>query len=152
MKWLLAALMMGFLPSAIFGADDAKTDLKRLEGTWKVVSVEAAGNKVNPGKGAPEKIVIKDGKLTLFAGGKALPTAKNLKIEIDPKKKPKTINLVRGEKESLPGIYEVKKDKLKLALPLISLDRKPGEKIPRPKSFETKDKPVVVLVAKRSQK
>jgi hypothetical protein len=56
---------------------------------------------------------------------------------------------VRGEKESLPCIYALKEEELKLAMPFVPKGRNSGERLLRPESFETKDKPVMVLTAKR---
>lgn len=156
MKFSMAILVAGFLVSVGAADDEAgKADLRKLEGVWKVVSLEVADVKVKAGPGRPEKLVIKDGKMTIFSGGKEVPTAKNLRLVLDPNEKPKAVDLVRGEKESLPCIYEVTADKLKLAMPLIRAKKKPGERIPRPESFDTqdaeKDKPFLVLTAKRSK-
>jgi uncharacterized protein (TIGR03067 family) len=152
MKGLIAIFVAGFIVSLGLAVDeDSKADLRKLEGTWEVVSFEVGGKKVDPGKGAPEKAVIKDGKATFFAGGKEIPTFRNLKLELDPKKKPKEVNLVRGERERLPCIYEVTEEELKLAMPLVPKERKPGEELSRPESFDSKDKPVVILTAKRSK-
>jgi uncharacterized protein (TIGR03067 family) len=152
MKWQITILVAGFFTAvSIAAADDAHADLKRLEGTWQVIAIEAGGMKVDAARGAPEKAVIKDGKATFFALGKEMPTFRGLRLDLDPKKNPKAVNLVRSEKESLPCIYEVKDDQLMLAMPLVPKDRKPGSQLPRPESFETKDKPVMVLIARRSK-
>jgi uncharacterized protein (TIGR03067 family) len=133
-------------------ADDAPSaDLKALEGTWEVVSIDAGGMKLEPSKAGIEKAVVKDGKVTFFVQGKEVPTFKDLKLQIDAKKKPKTLDLLRGEKEALPCIYEVTGDEWKLAMPLVPKDRKPGEALPRPESFDSKDKPIMVVIAKRSK-
>jgi len=152
MRWTIAILAACLVVMAGVAADDdGKADMRKLEGTWEVVSIEAGGKKVDAGKGAPERVVIKDGKATFFAEGKEMPTFKDLKLELDAKKKPRAVDLVRGEKESLPCIYEVTAESLKLAMPLVPRDRKPGEALPRPESFDTKDKPVMVLTAKRAK-
>ena len=80
-----------------------------------------------------------------------MPTFKDLKLQVDAKQKPNAVDLVRGEKERLPCIFEVTADELKLAMPLVPKERKPGEELQRPESFDSKDKPVMVLLAKRSK-
>jgi hypothetical protein len=80
-----------------------------------------------------------------------MPTFKNLQLDLGPRKVPRAVDLVRGDKESLPCIYELKDDELKLAMPLVPRDRKPEEPLARPASFDTKDKPVLVLIARRSK-
>jgi uncharacterized protein (TIGR03067 family) len=152
MKQPIVILVASFIVSASLAADDDnKAEMQKLEGTWKIVSFEVEGRKVDPGKGAPEKAVIKSGKATLFAGGKEIPTFRDLKLELDPKKKPKAVDLVRGEKESLPCIYEVTAKELKLAMPLIPDKKKPTDKLSRPESFESKDKPIMIMTAKRAK-
>jgi uncharacterized protein (TIGR03067 family) len=150
MKWPIATLAAVVFVSVIVAADDdAKAEMQKLEGAWKVVSFEAGGMKVDPGKGAPEKIVIKNGKATFFAGGKEIPHLREVRLDLDPKAKPKAINLVRGENETLPCIYEVTANELKLGMPMAREKGDPGAPAPRPKSFDTKDKPFVVLTTER---
>jgi uncharacterized protein (TIGR03067 family) len=151
-KCQVVVLVAALVVAAVAAADDAtSTDLQALEGAWDIVSIEADGMKVDAGKGAPEKAVIKDGKATFFSQGKPIPTFKDLKLRIDATKKPRAVDLLRGDEESLPCIYEVTADELKLAMPLVPKERKPGEALQRPESFDTKDKPVTVLLAKRSK-
>lgn len=145
---LVTALGVGSIAVA---GDDTKADLRALEGAWEIVGIEAGGRKLEGGKGAPEKAVVKDGKATFFSQGKEMSTFKDLKLMIDAKKQPKAVDLVRGDKESLPCIYEITADGFRLAMPLIPRERKPEEPLPRPESFDTKDKPVMVLTAKRSK-
>jgi uncharacterized protein (TIGR03067 family) len=152
MKWTIAFLAAAFAVSAARSADDEnKTDMKKLEGAWDVVFMDVAGKKFEPGKDAPGKLVIKDGKMTLFAEGKEVNTFKDLKLELDAKKKPKAVDLVREGKDTLPCIYEVTAEEMKIAMPLVPKERKPGELLPRPESFETKDKPIMVISAKRGK-
>ena len=150
MRWRIVTLAVG-LAVVTASADDAKTELGRLEGEWEVVGVEAGGMKAPAGSGGPEKAVVRDGTVTFFAQGKEMPTFRGLKVEADPRKKPKALDLVRGGRERLPCIYELSDGEWKLAMPLVPKDRKPGEHLPRPESFDTKDKPVMVLVAKRGK-
>ncbi|HSQ56579.1 MAG TPA: hypothetical protein VLM40_12625, partial [Gemmata sp.] len=100
----------------------------------------------------PDEVVIKDGKANFLSAGKELETFRNLKIELDPKKKPRAMDLLRGPNEGLPCIYEVTATDLKIAMPLVPKKRKPGEGLPRPESFDSKDKPVMVFIAKRDMK
>jgi uncharacterized protein (TIGR03067 family) len=152
MRQPIAVLVAGFVVSAVTAAeDDTKAELKRFEGSWEVVSIEASLMKTAPGKGAPQKAIIKDGKATFFAQGKELPTFKDLTLAIDPKKKPKVLDFIRGGNECLPCIYELTDQELKLAMPLVPKERKPGDRLPRPESFDTTGKPFLVLIMKRSK-
>jgi uncharacterized protein (TIGR03067 family) len=145
----VVVVLAGVFASA---ADDASSaDLKALEGTWEVVGIEAGGMKFEPGKGGPEKAVVKGDTVDFFVQGIAMPNFNNIKLKLDATKKPKAVDLLRKDKEALPCIYEVTADGWKLAMPLVPKDRKADEKLERPTSFDTKDKPVMVLTAKRSK-
>lgn len=130
-------------------ADEA--EFKKLAGTYDIKSIMADGERMPAGKGGPDQIVIKDGKFTLMMGGKAMGTFADLTMEIDAKKTPKAIDLIREGKDQLPAVYELKDDELKLAMPLVPLQKKKGELLPRPDSFETKGKEYLVVTAKRKK-
>jgi uncharacterized protein (TIGR03067 family) len=153
MRQFLVLLAACVLPAAARPDEKAaKADLAKLEGTWEVTGADVAGKKSDAKAFGVEKLVVKDGKLTLFSGGKELRV---YQLTLDPAKTPKATDLVRdrdGAKEQLPCIYQLDGDEFKLGMPLVPKDRKPGEALPRPESFETKDKPVLVLTAKRAKK
>ena len=151
-KGQIVALLVGFFISAATASaaqDEIDSDAPLLEGTWNVASIEAGGRKMEAAGGAPEKAVIKDGKVTFFSQGKEMSTFKNLKLQVDAKKKPKALDLVRNANETLPCIYELTQDEWKIAMPLVPKDKKPDELLPRPESFDTSNQPVMVLTAKR---
>jgi uncharacterized protein (TIGR03067 family) len=136
----------------IAGDDKAKADLQKLEGSWDFVSIVIAGEKKDgAGAGGLEKAVIKGNKMTFFAGGKEIGNFKDLELRLDPKKTPRAADLLREGRETLPCIYEVSDDTFKLAMPLVPTNRKPGEALPRPESFDSAGKPVMVLTAKRAK-
>lgn len=130
--------------------DDTMTDLKGLEGTWEVVGIEVSGNKVIVGKGSPDKVTIKEGKITIWAQEKPFAIFKDGRLELDPTMKPKAIDIVLTKGQKVPGIYELKEEHLKLAIPKAPDNSK--ELLVRPESFDTKGKSVVLLVMKRSKK
>jgi uncharacterized protein (TIGR03067 family) len=121
--------------------ETVKKELKRLQGTWKVIRFEAGG-KDETAKG-PKKIVIK--------GDELQGLAPNVKFRIDPAKKPKTLDLIdkSDPKRIFPLIYELKDDELKIVIPLVPAGK--GEAPKRPDSFETKDKPLALITAKREK-
>ena len=119
MKWYVAVLAAGFASAAVAAEDDAKADLAKLDGSWEIVAIEAGGMKMDARKGAPEKAVVREGKATFFTDGKEIPTFKDMRLDLDPKKTPRSVDLVRNEKESLPCIYEIKGDEWKIAMPLV---------------------------------
>ena len=105
--------------------DDAvKKELKKLEGSWATVSIEAAGQKVtDEDKIKTRKLSTKGDKYTLKVGDETVQGT----IEINPTKKPKTI-AVKPESgtnkgKTLLGIYELDGDSLKICLALPGKDR-----------------------------
>ena len=127
-----------------------KTEMDGLEGTWDVVSAEYQG-KAMEADNSPATAVIHDGKATFSFSKKSGKDAWEIKLDVNPRPKLKESNLLRPSGERLPCIYERTDDTLKLAMPAVPKERKLDEPIPRPASFESKDKQVVILVAKRKK-
>jgi uncharacterized protein (TIGR03067 family) len=118
---LVAALTIGRV-----GAQDdtSKKELKKLEGTWATVSIEAAGHKVSDeDKIKTRKLTTKGDKYTLKVGDETVQGT----IEINPTKKPKTIDVKpdsgSNKGKTLLGIYELDGDSLKICLALPGRDR-----------------------------
>ena len=127
-------------------ADD-KDELKKLEGTWEFVSGEAGGQEVPKGKGAPNKLTIKDGKMTGFGA--------DIKLATDATKKPKWLNMTftrDGRESTINGIYELDGDELKISMPLApKKDSGVAFENKRPESFATKGKPEMMLKLKKAK-
>jgi uncharacterized protein (TIGR03067 family) len=145
----LVGLMIAGLLLAADAKDDAAKEMKKLEGTWKVVAAEASGTKVPDDKLKDAVVIIKGDKLTL--GDKGDKGAKDLVFKIDPSKKPKQIDLTdpKDKDKTALGIYSLEGDELKLCIPL-SPPGKKDEKT-RPDSFETKDKKALIFTCKREK-
>jgi uncharacterized protein (TIGR03067 family) len=132
MKRLIGVVLLAGATAAL-AADDkkdaAKEELKKLEGTWVLVMSEQDGMKSDPEFAKNAKMVIKDGKMTVYAGKARSSEAT---ITVDPSKKPKTIDATQtfgGPKgKKVPGIYDLDGDNLKICF---------GEK-QRPKDFTGK--------------
>jgi uncharacterized protein (TIGR03067 family) len=134
MKRLFGALLLAGASLAL-GADDKKDDavkdeLAKLEGTWTLVSSEQDGMKADPDVAKKLKLVVKDGKWTVYVGDKVSTEAK---FTIDPTKKPKTIDMtgtMGGDKgKKYLAIYDLDGDDLKLCI---------GDTKTRPKVFDGK--------------
>jgi uncharacterized protein (TIGR03067 family) len=137
---LVTVFVIGLLLAADAPKDEAiQKEVKKLQGTWKVVAFEVGG-KVQPG---PKQLVIKGED---FEG-----LAPNVKFRIDPSKKPKTLDLINKDdpKKVFPLIYELNGDELKIVIPLVEAGK--GEEAKRPDSFQTKDKPLGLITAKREK-
>jgi uncharacterized protein (TIGR03067 family) len=145
MKKTIRVLVL--LSPLLLAADRAKTEatraaLRRLEGTWKLVSAEAKGQP------APEDVIkdlkweIKGNRLSAHGAEKEV----KLTFQLDATGKPKTIDVTNpARKETVQGIYELAKGRLRVCLAA------PGEK--RPGQFATKeDLKVVLFVFQREKK
>jgi uncharacterized protein (TIGR03067 family) len=133
--------------------DAAKEELKKLQGKWKILSAEMGGKEVGIAKLGLTHIEFKDEKMSLIpAGGKA---PRPFGIKLDPSKKPRHMDWTKlDEKDAkpLPAIYALDGDNLKLCFPLLpSKDEKLPIPIMRPESFDTKEKPYGLLIAKREK-
>lgn len=95
-------------------AEAAKKELKKLEGTWQVVSMERDGEKQSEDDAKQFKVIIKGNKYTLKNQDN---TVNQGTLTIDATKKPKTIDIKPTEGDNagqtMLGIYEQKGDTLK---------------------------------------
>ncbi|MCI0705712.1 MAG: sigma-70 family RNA polymerase sigma factor [Planctomycetia bacterium] len=107
-QWVitLASVDWGFV--ADDPKEDAKTDEEKLQGKWKVVSVQDGGREVE----------IEDATVT-FVKDKMILKDGNRKLEgpfkLDSTKKPKWIDATMSERKTL-GIYELDGDNLKICI------------------------------------
>ncbi len=143
--WL--GLMVVLLVAADAPKDEGKKDQGNLQGTWQIVSEEN-----NEKEGTEEAIkgaqlIVKDATWKLQKAEKIVFTAE---VALGADRKPKTFDLVIGEKEkktTIQGIYEVDGDTLKTCIRLGE-----GE---RPKEFSTKggkkESALVLSVYKRQK-
>jgi uncharacterized protein (TIGR03067 family) len=118
--WLLA----GSGPPAPAGdakADAVKKELAKLEGTWQLVSAETDGKKAPDEQVKQIKVVIKGDHHTVWFGDKAL--AKNVRFQIDPTQKPKTVDDTLDDGRMIHGIYELNGDTLRSCVAAVGKDR-----------------------------
>jgi uncharacterized protein (TIGR03067 family) len=123
-------VVAGLLVAADAKEDAAKEDLKKLEGTWVILSAEENGKQVPEGviKDLDLRITITSNKVMLRLPQKKTEEAT---LTIDSTKKPKQIDLKSGDVE-IRGIYSLDGDMLKMcAVKEQSKDR--------PTDFTTKD-------------
>jgi uncharacterized protein (TIGR03067 family) len=127
-----AALAMGAaLAGLVRAADDQKSDLERIQGSWLTTGIEVDGQKAVPP--ATIKTRFKDKNYSQSADGKEVETGA---FALDDSKNPKTIDFKietgpdAGKDQA--GIYKFDGEELILCV------ARPGDKT-RPKSFETKD-------------
>jgi uncharacterized protein (TIGR03067 family) len=121
-------------------AQDAKEDMKKLEGTWVVVSAERDGKNYDR---------IKDDQV-VFAGDKITIKSKERDqkgtYKLDPSKKPKALDLISDNAGDPPvhGIYEFKGEELRICF------SRPGKD--RPTAFATQAGSEMTLVVMKRVK
>src|SRR6516162_9782879 len=104
-------LMVGLL----IGADDPETgaikkEMSKFQGTWSFVSMEVEGMKY-PDNHVSMYTLVLTGDQWTFSDGKK--SAAKLTFQLDPTKKPKTIDLVDmdvDKKRYIRGIYSLEGD------------------------------------------
>jgi uncharacterized protein (TIGR03067 family) len=127
----LASVAVAFLTVGLVTngfADDAKSDLKGIEGTWEVLQG------VINGRPAPEdlsKLKFSFNENTLTISGAGRPGKHEYSFRIDPTKEPKALDISAADgpqKElSISCIYELNGDQLKLAMPNRETQARPTE-------------------------
>ena len=112
----------------------ARDDLKKLQGTWECVAMEREGDQVPPESFKGSTAVYEDDRVTLYREGEVFRRGI---VTLDPSKSPKKINTwdLTGPyaDDTVPGIYEVDGDTLKLCFS--------RPKVARPVEFTTKKEP-----------
>jgi len=121
--------------------DAAKEELKKMEGTWLLVSGEDNGQMMPAEMLKTIKAVIKGDKLSIYFGDKAFEGT----LTVDPSKKPKTMDTVMtADKKTGVAIYELDGDNFTICV---------GNKGERPKEFTgKKDSGCSLYVYKREKK
>jgi uncharacterized protein (TIGR03067 family) len=123
---VLAVLLVSLVVNA---QEDAKKELQKFEGTWKVAAFEQKGQKADTEAFKEFKLTIKGDKFTFESPGDKMEGT----IKVDPSKKPKALDVEgknsSGETIKSAGIYELDKDSMKVCYRLNSTDR--------PKEFKT---------------
>jgi uncharacterized protein (TIGR03067 family) len=142
-RWLSAMVVLGFvIPQARAGGED----VKRLQGTWVVVSGEKGGKK---GAGADFETFAAKFRLTITgtkfrSSGPGSDDAGGT-FQVDSAKKPKEITFTRDDGKQTKGVYEFRDGLLRLC------SGRPGD--PRPKGFQTEEgSPAILLVLKQKTK
>jgi len=137
-RFAAAALFLALVLPAARG-DDKDDAVKKLDGTYQVVSVLVGGKADDSKKDEVKSFVIKDGSITI----KLDKRDEVANFTLDSSKKPAHLNLTpKDGKETLKGIYETKETDKGLELTIAFPHNENAE---RPKDFKGEDKDVVVV-------
>jgi uncharacterized protein (TIGR03067 family) len=107
----MACLLMGS-NSAL--DDDPGTDLKNLQGTWKIVRAEQEGNDVKGQLGYDEFLIEGNSSQVRIKG-----EVRKGRFQIDPSKTPKQITVAPPGGGEVLGIYELNGDTWKILVPKV---------------------------------
>jgi RNA polymerase sigma factor (sigma-70 family) len=118
----------GEKPAAKPGEDAGKDDLKKLQGTWRLVAAEEGGKAVPPANFGRNTHWVFHGTKATFTSGLRVLTGT---ITLDPGKDPRWVDLAIGGGLVQRGIYELKGDTLRLFLQPAGAER--------PTEFRTKE-------------
>jgi uncharacterized protein (TIGR03067 family) len=144
---IIGSLALVTAASAALLAQDAKSELEKLRGTWAVVKV------VEEGKDKPEEAegvkLVFDGETITVKNAKRNREEK-AKFRIDPSRAPKHLDLTPLDREgkaqaTLPGIYALDGDTLKLCLTEGDASKRPGD-------FESKEGSNRILIELKREK
>ena len=137
-QMLLLAVALALALSSPSAGGDAKDDAKKMQGTWVPKSGELAGKPFPDETLKTIKLVIKEGKYTATVGTESDEGT----FKLDPSAKPKAIDITGNggpnKGKTIPAIYELTDDTLKVCYNLGGKDR--------PTEFKTKEGTQLFLV------
>lgn len=123
----LLTLAVGLLIAADTKNDEAKKELKKLSGTYVMVSGESRAEKLPEERIKEANLSIEGEKYTASFGGDSVTGT----LKIDPTKTPKEIDATDSEGKTILGIYKFDREQFTVCFA-------PPDK-ERPKKFSVKD-------------
>jgi uncharacterized protein (TIGR03067 family) len=147
MRFATVAVLLLAVVAPLRAEDDkVKKDLKALEGTWNVESLEYNGKDIKDKYKL--SFVFKGDQVTVEGDDKVKKEYATFKLKLDPTGMPKVMDLtVSGgvQKDAvLEGIYELKDDELKICVMVFGKDR--------PTEFKSPEGGSIALVTLKRQK
>jgi uncharacterized protein (TIGR03067 family) len=140
-----------FPAGSAFAGDDAKAEIKKLEGTWVGVSAVSAGKDVPAERAQSLSLTMKaDGTWTMTDGTETW----NGTFTVDATKSPKTANFVilsgKNKDHTTLDIYEVDGDTFRCCYVIVPTEKESDKE--RPTKFKSEDgSPQILSVMKRQK-
>jgi uncharacterized protein (TIGR03067 family) len=138
-------VVLALLASGARGGDGdaAKKELKRFEGTWKVLKLEEGGDPAPADEVQKTELIFAGDKITV----KGPKGDEEARFTVDPSKKPAHIDIRPSKGQKLvQGIYKFEKDQLILCFTM-------AKDAMRPTTFASSQKPRTTLaVLQRAKK
>jgi uncharacterized protein (TIGR03067 family) len=97
--WLLTV-------GSVTAEDAAKAEMKKLEGTWQLVSATRDGKETPADQVKKVRVVIKGGKHTVYVGDEV--AAKEIPFTVDPTRDPRTTVDTLPDGKQIKGIYKAR--------------------------------------------
>ncbi|GAB4143004.1 MAG: hypothetical protein Tsb009_13800 [Planctomycetaceae bacterium] len=137
MKFFSCCLLaVTFLVPSTSRADE-KSELKKLAGNYKTVSVQRGGENA-PARILESKLVVKGNVFTIVRVSNGNERKSPINVKLDDSKSPKHITLLRNDKPAYEGIYKYEKGKLTLCYNRVGKGR--------PKEFVSPEKTTTMLM------
>ena len=148
MRWIFGTIAaLAFCTLAAQAEDKAKADLDKLQGTWKVASVEANGQKAKDQDVEGLVVIVKDDTFTSKKGDKQIGVSKaKLFVEVEPRFIDFTPQDGDLKGQTLEGIYKLDGDDLTLCVNFNTALKE------RPTEFASKEGTQLILIAFNREK
>ena len=105
-----AIVFVTVLSMSMVNGEDSKVELAKFNGTWELLSVITDGKETPPENLKSVRVVIKDGKHTVFIGQTVV--AKEIPFTIDVSRGPKTMVDTLPDGKTIKGIYKLEGETL----------------------------------------
>lgn len=119
--------IVGFAGAGDQAKDAVKKDLKAFDGSWTTASLTYNGKDFLEGGKNPLRFVFKNGEAVIEGSDEVKKEYAKIKVKLDPGTMPKTMDItVTGGVQLnavIEGIYELKKDEIRVCAKVFGKDR-----------------------------
>jgi uncharacterized protein (TIGR03067 family) len=128
MRWLLMLTTAGLLAGAGDAPKDAaKKDLEAFDGTWTTTTIIYNGKDFLAQSNTPLRFVFKGGEAVIEGSDEVKKEYAKIKVKLDPSAMPKCVDITvtgGGQLNAvIEGIYELKKDEIRLCAKVFGNER-----------------------------